>query len=602
MSENDKFQHNKTENTALPYISNASIVEARPHWVSGSHDAIASTRGWMERRPGFSAYTADTFGPSRYFTWQRWDGAFYVMASVVNVGAVTSKVYKQKVGTDAAFVLLFTDSTTSEPFDYVEANNHAYFGNGAYMKKYDGTTLTNWGIVPPASVPTTSNAAVGVVPATIGHRYVYAYGVNASEYLSDVSDPSVAITTTDRQWDVSGPFCPDTQCDKVHIYRTEDGGSVYLELSNSPIANPGSGTWTIRDNDDDTALQQSAPAPLPGINAPPPLLKGFRFFAGRIWGFVGDSVRFSTFEENTSSVPEECFGQTLTNSRSYGAQVFGVGVTPDALVIFTGRGIFKIGGDSLNTFTYSTLSRVMGVRTRTCVAEFGDKLTWLDLSNTIQMTDGYTIATDDLSLPIRPDIASIDHSQASLVSYSTGLYRWLVLCDGGAERLRVFDLSMKQWSPPWNIEDATMVGVGQTAAGTVKLFLSRDGKPLAVNHSNYQDDGTAYEAELQTNLYPINKANPTSVSVLEYVATERNGIELSDVAQLTDEDYTTGTYTSLFVNEEDPPNRTPGTDLVEKWYWSNSVTAQRVSAFLKWSAANTKFVLYALDLAYRRVN
>lgn len=610
MATNDRFHHNRITNTALPYISNASITELRPHLVDGSHDTLGSIRGWLERRPGFSTYTADDFGSAstitRWFTWQRWDGSFYVMISVVNPGATTSKVYKQRVGTDATFQLIHTDSTSSESFDYVEANNFVFFGNGTDMKKYDGTTVTNWGINPqPASVATISNVGAGNVPGTIGHKYIYAYGVSATGYISDVSDPSASTNTTSRQWTVTGARCTDTQCDKVHIYRTEDGGSVYLELSNSPINNPGAGTWSITDNDADASLQQSFPAPFPGVNDKPPPINGFRFFAGRIWGFKGDTVYFSTFEENTTSVPEECFGQALTNSRSFGAQVLGLAKTPDFLLVFTTRGIYRIGGDSLNTFTYSQLSANLGVRNRAAIAEYDDKVCWLDMSNTIQVTDGYSIAKDDLSLAIRPDIESINHAQASMAAYSTGKYKWLVLGDGGASKLRVYDLNLGQWNPPWNFTALGTVGSGQTAAGTFKLFASGRASaevPLVVNHSNYQDDGASYIAEVYMGLYQINPDNPTSVGCMQYIGVERNAIALTDASYLTDEDFTTGTYTSVFANEKDPANRTNGTNLVEKWYWANTPAAQRVSAYLKWAAANSKFVLYTLDVIYRKVN
>lgn len=607
MATNDRFHHNRIDNSALPYITNASIIEQRPHWVDNSHDTLASIRGWTERRPGFPLYDVTGYGTEafyRFFTWQRWDGSFYVMSS--STDGTNSYVRKLKVGTDAAFVLIYTGAATSLVFDYVEANNFVFFGNGVDMKKYDGATVTNWGITAPTSVSTTSNAAAGNVPATIGHKYIYAYGVSATGYISDVTGPSAVIATPSRQWDVTGLKCPDTQCDLIHIYRTEDGGSVYLELSNSPIANPGGATWTIRDNDAEASLQQSRPAPLPGVNAPPPALKGFRFWAGRIWGFKEDSEYFSTFEECTNSVPEECWGQPQTNSRSFGSQVMGNGKTPDFMLVFTTRGIYRIGGDSLNTFSYSQLSANMGVRNRATIAEYDDKVCWLDMSNTVQVTDGYAIAKDDLSLAIRPDIESIVHSTASMAVYSTGKYKWLVLCDGTASKLRVFDLMLGQWNPPWAIVGLTSVGSGQTAAGTFKLWAARfdsaNNVVLAVDHTTYQDENSSYTAELYTNLIQVNRDNPTAVSVLEYIGLERNAVALTDVGNLTDEDFTTGTYTSIFANESEPANRANGTNLIEKWYWANTPSSQRVSGYLKWAAATTKFILYSLDLIYRKVN
>ncbi len=603
MSDNDRYKHNRIESTALPYVSNASITEARPHWVDGSHDTLASIRGWTERRPGFTAFTADNYAIpiTRWYTWQKWDGSFFVMISSNN-GAGSTQIYKLKVGTDATFQSIATVGSTG-PFDFVEANNNVYMGDGDSTLRYDGTNSFQWGVVGPGtSVPTTSNASSGLVPATISHKYIYAYGVSATGYISDVSGPSVAITTPLRQWDITGARSIDTQVDLVHIYRTEDGGSVYLEIPASPIANPGSGAWTVRDNAADTSLLQSSPAPFPGVNSPPPKLKGLKFWNGRIWGFKEDSVYFSTYEECTTSVPTECFGTKLTNSFSFGAQVLGLGVTPDFLVVFTTRGIHKIGGDSLNTFTRSTLSKVMGVRNHMAIAEYDDHLSWLDISNTIQSTDGYTIAKDDISLPIRPDIASIDHSQAQLTAYTTGTYRWLVLCDGGAQKLRVFDINMSQWNPPWNVSNIHSVYSGQTAAGTVQLFLGRNNKPLVLDTTLNRDESVAFTAELYTNLFSINKENPTSSGVMQYVSVERNAVELADVAYLTDEDYRTGTYTSIFANETDASNRTPGTDLVEKWYGANTPSAQRVSAYFKWDAENSRFVIYALDITYQRQN
>lgn len=603
--ENDRFNHNRIDNTALPYITNASITETRPHWVDGSHDTLATVRGWTERRPGFPTYTADDFGVSvilRYFTWQRWDGPYYVMISVVNIAAAQSYVYKQEVGANPAFILIHSDTTSAEPFDFVEANNFVFFGNGTDMKKYDGTTVTNWGLAGPTSVPTATNLAAGNVPATIGHTYIYAYGVTATGNVSDVSDPSAEITTASRQWTISGARSTDTQCDLVHIYRTEDGGANYLELSNSPIANPVAGTWSVVDNDTDDQLQEASPAPLPGINAPPIGLKGFSYFAGRIWGFKDNRVYFSTQEENTTGVPEEAFGQELTNSYPFGAQVIGLGVTPDFIHPFTARGVYRIGGDSLSTFTRSRLSGNAGIANRACVAEYDDRMCWLDISNTIMVSDGYTISADDISLPIQPDIESIDHSLASMTIHDLNKHKWLVLSDGGESKLRVFDLALKQWNTPWEISGIEAVGFGQTAAGTFKLFLGQDAKPLAMDLTSYLDNDASYAAELYTNLITINKDNPTAVGAMQYVAVERNSVDLEDIAYLTDEDYTTGIYTSIIANGNDPMNRTNGVDLVEKWYTANTPAAQRISIYINWVAANTKFILYTLDIVPRKVN
>jgi hypothetical protein len=188
------------------------------------------------------------------------------------------------------------------------------------------------------------------------------------------------------------------------------------------------------------------------------------------------------------------------------------------------------------------------------------------------------------------------------VAYTSGKYKWIVLSDGGADRVRVFDITMNLWNTPWEIADCEAIGAGQTAAGTFKLFLGAAGEPLTVNHSAYLDDGVSYEVGIKTNLMTINSEQPTGVGVLEYVGIERNTVILENMAYLVDEDYRTGAYTSIVGNEIDPPYRTNGTDLVEKHYGANTPSAQRVSLLLSWSAANSNFILYTLDLVWRRVN
>ncbi len=606
MAVNDRFRHVRIDKTNLPYVTNVSVTESRPHWLSGSTNTLAHIRGWMERRPGFALYATNTFAtaPGPFFTWQRWDGSFFIMTSALD-GMGNTIIYKLKVGTDTTFQGVSTVGGAAL-FDFVEANNKVYYANGIASAWYDGTNQRGWGADGPGTnIPSAADAGSGNVPALIGHRYIYAYGDSTTGYISDVSNPSNPITTPSRIWTVTGTKSIEAQIDKVHVYRTEDGGNVYLELPDSPVTNTGGGTWSITDNYPDAQLVQSSPAPFPGVNAPAPFgppLQGFRFYAGRIWGFKQDKVFFTTYEENTTSIPVECWGQPLTNSFSFGSQVMGLGLTTDFLIVFTTRGIYRIGGDSLNTFTRSTLARNMGLRNKRCVAEYDGRCAWLDISNTIQSTDGYSIAADDISLPIRPDIAAIDHSLASMAFYATGTNRWIVLSDGGAGKLRVFDMNLNQWNSPWPVASCGIVGAGQTAAGTFVLFLAIGVRACYLTPATYTDLDVAYTAGLYSHLFPVNPDNPTGTGVMQYVGTEQNNIALSDVKYLTDEDPASGTYISVVDKVTDPDSRYNGTALVEKWYWSNTPAAARVSVALSWAAAATKFILYTLDLAFRREN
>src|SRR5712671_1173279 len=159
--------HHFVTNPGMPYIANASVTETRPHYKAGSN-VLSSIRGFVSKRPGNPTYTSDVFPQPvmRIFGWRLWAGAFFVMANAVGGGQ--SLVYKLKIGTDSTFGAAIFTSSSATPFDFVTSNNVVYFGNGTDMKKYDGTTVTNWGIAKPAAAPTATAVAGGSMNAAAG--------------------------------------------------------------------------------------------------------------------------------------------------------------------------------------------------------------------------------------------------------------------------------------------------------------------------------------------------------------------------------------------------------------------------------------------------
>ena len=153
MAHADKFNYTLIENTALPYTAAGNPLTMVESYVAGQN-ILTSTKNFTERRPGFEAFesTATVFPNNirRLFTWRRWNGSFFIM--LCEVSGSQSIVHKLEIGTDANFVSLFT-STSTEPFDFVVSKNQVFFGNGTDMRKYDGATLSIWGITAPAAAP-----------------------------------------------------------------------------------------------------------------------------------------------------------------------------------------------------------------------------------------------------------------------------------------------------------------------------------------------------------------------------------------------------------------------------------------------------------------
>lgn len=150
MPQESQLAHRVLGNLALPYITNVSPANTDPHFVLGSTDILTSINSYAERRPGFATSietTPTTFNSlQRTFTWDRFDGTFYVMFCDINASGF-AQVYKYQVGVDTSAVSIFTDVGSNIPFDFVVSNNTLYFSNGHVAKKWDPANgVSNWGI------------------------------------------------------------------------------------------------------------------------------------------------------------------------------------------------------------------------------------------------------------------------------------------------------------------------------------------------------------------------------------------------------------------------------------------------------------------------
>lgn len=601
-------EHHYIQNTALPYISNNNPTFSLPCYVDGNN-MMTSIRQYAELRYGTTAFSSDDFGSSntikRVFTWQTWAGVYYVMVNKIT--STQSIVYKWKLGTDSSFTSIFTSSST-EPFDFAVSNNQLFFGNGTDMKKYDGTTVTTWGLTQP-SAPTLGTTGTGLT-LNIGRDYAYAYGNSSTGHIGPISPTANTGTCTNKTITVGVTASGDSQVDQIWIYATEDGGAVLYAVASSPFANS---TTTQNDATTDTALVSRPLAPLSGVNSAPTASKGPVFWNGRIWTFKNDTVYFSGNEEINAGVSEEAF--PTFNKFRFGREVTALIPTQRFLLVYTANEIFRISGDSLATFKRDLLASKTGSLNRAAMttatvpnatSSSGTLLNvvaWLDTNNVVRVTDGVNI--QDISIPIRPDIAAITHASASMAAYDDGKHHWIILLDGGAGYLRVYDLDTQMWMPPWSMNGVQSIHYGPIAAGTNYLFIGRfvgssnTTQVYYMDKTLYTDRGNAYSAFLKTSLMNVvEDSSPSQIGAIDHVGIERNTVALNDVKILTDDDPFQGTYTSVFANEYGPSRRNQGTYLIEKWYWSNGPTCRRASIYFAWTTPGVATKFYTFDVVY----
>lgn len=595
-------EHRTILNTAIPYISNASITSTDPHFLPGSMNILTSLRNWSEKFPGFSTTIVPGTWQNlrRQFLWRRWvgssphGGAFIWMGCDIQGGVAT--VWKFQFNIDSAPVLIWT-SASGEPFDFVVSNNTCYFGNGLDMKKYDSQTVNNWGFAGPAAGPSLTLVG-GTLNAFTSKCYVYTYWNGTQESSpSPVSTCSGVFAAKNVQLGVVAS--PDSQVTGIRIYATPDGGAqdptLMQEISGSPFPNA---TTTYTDSTQDVNLSiRTAPQFL--RNDPPTPSKGFITYAGRIWGFANNTVYFSGFEEISNGVPEECWPSGLQgNNRPYATEVFALAPLIDGVAVFQALQVGKIEGEDLETFRRYTLLEKRGTLSRTAVAALGGSVAWLDTSNTVWVSD-----LGEVGLPIRPDLAPINAQECFISIHISGNYHWVVVLDGTNGILYVLDLDANQWMPPRDVgTSAAALFSGQSSLGVIDLLLARNRtKALRLVSGTYTDDGNAYDSTIVTNLIPLYPdGNPSFQGTHDWTELKVATLPPTQVLQLTDDNpmlVPVASWVDLTPDAEPSPLIIQGIYLQTWRYPASPQSAQMMSLRFKWTS-EVNFFLYTIDFGF----
>lgn len=630
MGQAKDLAHTYLEAPGLPYVPLNSPSSTVPVFVRGSN-VLTTVLGDFQRRPGWTSWETSnqTVFPSikRIYTWNRWNGDSYLIASIVDTTTPepTSRLFKLKIGTDDNFIEI-TDAAwinhnvigngQSGTYAAVVSNDTLYVSNGIVSYRYDGTNLYNWGMVAPLTAPTIAPVSTGRT-ATAGNTYVYTYSSGQGGMSSNSPASATTGPYTNKQMQIFGARSGDPQVTQVHIFRTTDGGSSYFEILQSPIANPSSGTWTVVDTTADIDLNTGSqpnifPAGVaigspdtPSINYfPPGGVLGLTWFQNRIWGHKNNTVYFTAWEESLNGLEEEQwnFGGDGDFYKFPGV-VNALAVCATGLLVFLVDSIYLISGDARDTFIVTRLFNRLGCRGHNVTTTLGRSVVWLDTSDTIQITDGQQV--EELGLPIRPDLVGIDHQQASLTTHVDGRTHWITLLDGGAGVCRVMNLDTKLWQVPWTF-GGTAIHSGETSAGKYSLFLgATDGIVYTMTPDAYLDPGgDPYPAELVTSLFDlIGKDYSGHVGALEWLSVERDDHPLFSVERLVDDDpnNVNAIFTNIVGNVKTPAQREQGTFMLEEWFFSTEPRGRRISLKMTWEAVNSIFRVFSLDIAYSKL-
>jgi len=477
--------------------------------------------------------------------------------------------------------------------------------------------ITIYSLGPPAVAVL---AGAGTMNAAAGYSYEFCYGNSNTGHVSSPSPISVntGVFTNKAGVQVTLTASSDSQVNQIRLFRSTDGGGgIYFELPTSPYPNS---SGNVTDAAADTALQAGNIAPTPTFNDPPTPPQGMVYFSGRIWGFNANKVYFSGLEEINIGVPEESFPSGIAGDFwAFDQPVQGLGLAgtannPTLLVFCPGR-IYGINGNTLDTFRRFLISSRRGCRNRAAITSLGGMCAWLDTSGQVWATDGNSL--QELGRDIRPTTTGLTQVNASMTFHVAGRFHWLVLAYSNFGTI-VYDLDREVWTPPWSFKPQYVYS-GETSAGNYVLMAATAKKALQMSTTAFNDNGTAYQPIIQTNLFSMvpdygrrfsyiavgSYDQPTRTGVPWTIEIDNNGRVITDVLILTDDDPTASlTYTSVVTGLQDTAvtfNRKNGTKLVQNVYQINGPACRWVSLQIKLATADQVDNIYSMLIAYKEL-
>jgi hypothetical protein len=539
--------------TPLTY-SGLNRIEHTDALIDGLNVEVTE-KGTLQRRPGFSRFCSIGFGASE------WPLAYYSFRNLS--GTITTLVDTQTnvyTFTTSTKTSLYSKGTTAQT-SFQPVGSVLYMADGTNFKRWNGTSVYNVGIATPASAPTLSFGAGSLSP-TRGFRYVFVYKNSTTGHISTASPGSAStLALTSQNIAVTGTRSTDTQVDKVDIFRTLDGGSIYFYLAT--INNPPSGSWSYTDSTADSGLNNLISAPVNRVNDPPPAgVTQLAFHMGRMWAATGNKVYFAAGPDCLNGIPEEAWPPA--NVFVFPGTVTALFSTSQGLLVFMASRTYIIRGlDSGSFFPQLWLSN-FGVLNANCITRDADRILVYTANRQL-----FSIGSEleDIGYAVSNLLtANFNPANSYIVAHRNGSDAGLFVSNGSTSLLR-YSLSSDSWSTtcqPVGSGGVGAIGSFETLAGTYTLFAGRasgSGFILSRDLTAFQDDGTSFTA--YATIGSLLLAPPGTHLFVDSVLLERMplGTDLT-VSVLMNE--VSGTFTALPSPVPEPPEL-PATTSVIAW-------------------------------------
>lgn len=481
-------------------------------------------------------------------------------------------------------------------------------GGGGYLQ----SIIIRWG-VSGSSAPTwidsigssTPDSTVtwicgGPVSATNTGAWSYAFS-----YINSVTgDESTAsplslpiLLTSGNQVIIEGPTTTQQGVDAIGIYRTTQGPSISTTggtpffLAEIPMGSLGS--WQYLDASPDPGNTGSilnveitasgyvfSGGLATNVNDPPPVgLTNLTAHCGRVWGFVGNILYFSTGPDVT--VGNGGAAWDVLNFYEFpgtGHRAISTNFNGSTLFIFTSAGMYSIPGQGTISNPFGQQQSVapnISVLSYDAFTQDGSTIYVYTADRNLLSMD-VNAGFSDVGEPIADLLNSIDPGEAQLAFYVNNNDRALYISDFQTGWYRLAAVAAPEtgflWAPKAELVGG-ISGIGSvtTAPGINSLLIGPQvsGPILQRDRSVFSDNGSVYDS--WATIGNLVLAHPGTMASIRFIALE--AIKVGDcptIGLLLDEFLgypTTPAYTNLDQPSNDPPKLNASNTLYSVRYW-----------------------------------
>ena len=513
-----------------------------------------SSKMTLMRRYGFARYCSTQFGssdfPLAFYSFKNLSGTIKAM-----VDTPTKLVW---FNTTSQTTVFSKTATTQLSMQKVASTLYVCNGNDNDAKKWDGTTVSKWGITAPSTAATLSFSAGSLSPLS-GYQYGYVFKNSTTGHVSTMSPASASTgKQTSKNIGVSGDRSTDAQVDKIDIYRTDDGGTDFFFLAE--INNPPSGTWSYTDSTPDTGLNDDIVAPTAHANDPPPSgISLVKFHMGRMWVASGNILYFAGGPDTTNGVPEEAFPPS--NKLTFPDQITALASTSLGLLVFTVDDAYIVLGSDTASFYSKKWQQNFGVASQNCVAQDGDLIFVFTSKGQLFQID---TQLTEIGFPIRAQLGAYTPANVYMTLHRSGGDEGLFVSNGSTDVWR-YSVAMGSWSPVAQpVGGVNCISSIEVSTGNSRLMMGRTaGSGYILNRDTtvFSDDGTAFSANVVVGSLIV--APPREVTVISSVVLEAMPVgTYPTVSVLLNE--ISGTFTALPNPVPDPAQLAASTTVLMK--------------------------------------